>query len=949
MTRIVSLAAACVASLPVAACGAGDAPPAAELAPFFARHCADCHAGGAAEGGFELDSLGHDLADPAAFAKWERVHDRVRKGEMPPKDAWDRPSEADAAHALAPLAAALDAADAARQAGDGRVTARRLNRVEFQTTLSDLLGVPLDVADLLPEDAESDGFNTVGSALNVSGVQMEAYLEAVDAAIDAAAPFTRRPETQTFRLSPLHNHGYMEVYRLGQPAVPTVDGLAVFATEAMSYFHGLWGQYVVPRDGRYRVRVSAYKIHSTKPLALTLRVGGDGHKESLTERHRLLEHLEIDSDEPRTFEWEGTLSRGHFFHLYPSELPVDRVPGKRRFEYPQARWEKPGVVIRWLEVEGPLVDQWPPAGQEALFGGVNVEPIPGATNDDPNEQLHAPPVLPADPRLRPTNWPPGGNDWEPLGTNDWEAATKLGKTDARGRTEAQAYSQTRGRAIRAILAGERPGPDPLPDYTKAPHRLAPGDPLPSFGGEPIYQNVGHPGDLVRTVRLAPADPKADADRLIRRMLPRAFRRPVPADEADRYVALAHRWLDEGVGFEAAMRTGYQAIFTSPHFLFHQSSLPAETIAAAPVSGDEVSGDGPDPGRLDDWALAERLSYFLWNTAPDGELRDLAAAGRLSDPAVLRAQTERLLDDPRAARFVEDFLGQWLDLYEIDFTSPDTALYPEYDPVLHDSMLMESHAFFAHLLEHDLPAKNLIASDFVTVNRRLAEHYDLVGAEGMAPVVTELPGDSVRGGIMTQAAVLKVTANGTNTSPVIRGKWVLERLLGTPPDPPPPGVPAVEPDIRGAVTIRDQLERHRSVGNCASCHDKIDPAGVALEQFDPVGRFRERYRVLNPEKANRRGDYATDAYDEGLPVDASYRLADGRPFRDVRELKNLLSEDPSAAARTLVDRLLVYSTGATTSFSDRARIDALVEAAADDDYGVRSLLHAVVRSDLFRRR
>ncbi|MEM1228883.1 MAG: DUF1592 domain-containing protein [Planctomycetota bacterium] len=315
-----------------------------------------------------------------------------------------------------------------------------------------------------------------------------------------------------------------------------------------------------------------------------------------------------------------------------------------------------------------------------------------------------------------------------------------------------------------------------------------------------------------------------------------------------------------------MRTGYKAIFTSPRFLFHQSTLPTHS---------------EDSSTINDFALAERLAYFLWNSTPDAKLRKLARGNRLSQHDVLREQTERMLRDPRSERFIEDFLGQWLGLHEINFTSPDLNLYPEYDPVLHWSMLHESQSFFRHLVEEDLPARNLIRSDFVTINRRLATHYGLPTVEGMKASVVELPKDSVRGGVMTQAAVLKVTANGTNTSPVIRGVWVLERILGIPSPPPPPGVPAVEPDIRGAVTIRQQLEKHRSDTACASCHARIDPPGVALESFDPVGRFRENYRVLNQELVGVKRVVDQPRYKMGLPVDSSYLLSDGTTFQDIR--------------------------------------------------------------------
>ena len=913
---------------------------------FLNQYCIDCHGEGASEGDFELTSLATDLSERANFEAWQLVHDRIAGGEMPPADS-EQPTKAEIDKALAPVKEKLEEAGRAQQAAGGRVTARRLNAIEFETTLSDLLQTPLDIADLLPADATSEGFATVGAALNISSVQMEAYLEAIDAAIDQAVRFTERPETQKFRLSLLNNNGYMQVYRAQHPALPVIDGMVLYATEAMSYHHALWGQYVVPRTGIYRIKVSAYTVHSDEPIALTLRAGGDGHKESLKEKHRLLEHLEIASDQPEVHQWEGELNRGHFLHLYPSELPIKRFVKKKNFEYSQLKWKGPGVCVQWMEIEGPIVASWPPPGERVLFGDVKTTKIEGAANPDPNEQLHSPPVIPADPIYLPKDWPKDK-------TKKWKLLA--GPLNEAAKFVSQDYSKRRSDAIREITSGRRSGADPLPDYTSAPYSLPIGSPLPTYGGEPTYKNVSHPGDVVRTRQLTPVDAKADADRLIRRILPLAFRRPVPKSEADRFVNLVHGWINEGVTFESAMRTGYKAVFASPQFLFHQSTLPnirEPTALAAGVgsNGEEpaASAVGSQDSSCDEFALAERLAYFLWCTAPDKELYELAGPGRLSQPQVLREQTERMLRDKRSQRFVEGFLGQWLDLHEIDFTTPDTHLYPEYDAVLHWSMLAESHAFFRHLLEENLPAHNLIESDFVTINRRLAKHYQVTGVAGMKPTVIKVPSDSVRGGVMTQASVLKVTANGTNTSPVVRGVWVLERILGTPPPPPPPGIPAVEPDIRGAVTIRDQLEKHRSDTACASCHAKIDPPGVALESFDPVGRFRTNYRIIDPEKADLKKSDASLRYNEGLPVDPAYELIGGQRFNDIRDLKRIYATDEQQIARTLVDRLLVYSTGATTTFADRSSIEAIVEEAKADNFGVRSLLHAVVQSDLFRAR
>src|SRR6185436_1877380 len=223
--------------------------------------------------------------------------------------------------------------------------------------------------------------------------------------------------------------------------------------------------------------------------------------------------------------------------------------------------------------------------------------------------------------------------------------------------------------------------------------------------------------------------------------------------------------------------------------------------------------------------------------------EAAGRGELKTPAGLRTQAERLLADPKAAAFTRNFTGQWLRLREIDFTEPDPKLYPEFDELLKASMVAETETYFNEILKGDRSLLEFVDSDWAMLNRRLAEHYGVPGVEGLELRRVELPKDSPRGGVLTQGAVLKVTANGTNTSPVVRGVWVLDRILGQPAPPPPTGIPSVEPDIRGTTTLREQLAKHRSVPSCAGCHSKIDPPGFALESFDVIGGWRDRYRSL----------------------------------------------------------------------------------------------------------
>lgn len=446
-----------------------------------------------------------------------------------------------------------------------------------------------------------------------------------------------------------------------------------------------------------------------------------------------------------------------------------------------------------------------------------------------------------------------------------------------------------------------------------------------FGNLPIEPvDPAQPDGLRRVVSSTPSE---DARRLLATFLPLAFRRPVTDGEIAEHLDIVLEQLAAGRTFDEALRAGYKLALCSPRFLFLEET----------------------PGALDDYALAARLSYGLHGTAPDAELRGLAAAGMLRQPAILRAQTERLLAAPESQRFIQAFLASWLNLRDIDFTQPDSLLYPEFDPYLQQSMVAESEAFFSELLANDLPAANIVHSGFGMLNERLAEHYGISGVTGHAIRRVLLPPDSRRGGVLTQGAVLKVTANGTTTSPVIRGAYVLDRILGTPPDPPPRNVPALEPDTRGATTIREQLAKHRDQVACAGCHAKLDPPGFALESYDVTGAWRSQYRVIpqpTDEGVVKRAAADKKRYVDGPAVDASGRLADGRSFADIDGLKRLLLDDPAQVARCLTEKLVIHLTGATIQFADREMIEAIVAETASDGHGVRSLVHAVIQSRLF---
>ncbi len=501
-----------------------------------------------------------------------------------------------------------------------------------------------------------------------------------------------------------------------------------------------------------------------------------------------------------------------------------------------------------------------------------------------------------------------------------------------------------------LLAGETIRPDASRLFRSRPGEARFQNPFAEADGQPgvVYRwlevegpipESGQPGhkllfgDLqLKNGEVVSDHPKADAERLLRRFVGRAYRRPVPESEQVRFLPLIEGQLAAGASLKEAMLAGYTAVLCSPEFL----TLHAE------------------PGPLDDFALASRLSFFLWNTAPDAELQHLAARGELRKPEVLHRQTQRLLGDPRSRRFVESFLDYWLDLRKILDNSPDAGLYGDYylDDLLTDSAVEETRLYFSEMLRANLPARTVATSDFAFVNERLAAHYGLPRVEGVALRKVTLPNGSVRGGLLTQASVLTVTANGTSTSPVVRGAWVMDRIVGLPPQPPPPAVPAVEPDLRGATTIREQLAKHRTQASCAACHKNIDPPGFALESFDVMGGYRTRYRAL-AEKPDRAAGVGKNGqpfqHKDALPVDTRGELPDGRAFADVVELKALLAADDRQLARNLVRQLTVYATGAPVSFRDRATVEAILTQTRKEGYRTADLIHALVQSDLFRHK
>ena len=392
---------------------------------------------------------------------------------------------------------------------------------------------------------------------------------------------------------------------------------------------------------------------------------------------------------------------------------------------------------------------------------------------------------------------------------------------------------------------------------------------------------------------------------------RAYRRPVAPEEVNSFVVLAEQLMADGNSKQEAMKGGYSAILCSPDFVYLRQNA----------------------GKLNDFALASRLSYFLWSSMPDDALMKLAQTGKLSNPSELRRQTERMLKDPKAAAFSRHFPERWLKLHELGRMEPDKrGPFGHYFRVK-DYLIPQVDAFFSDLLQTNGPIRNFIDSDYTFMNKLLGEliYKQKVVGEHLRKVKLE---DTRRGGLLTMPAVMTVTANGVDTSPIVRGVYVLENILGTPPPSPPPDVEPLSPDLRGVKTLKEQLEIHRNQEACMSCHQKIDPMGYALESFDPIGRWRDHYPKVD-KKAK-----------QAEPIDTSAVLANGHEVKDLVDFKAMLMERESQVAHCLTEKMLTYATGRLLEVGDRGEIDQITDELKKDGYRLRDLVHLVVQSKIF---
>ena len=398
---------------------------------------------------------------------------------------------------------------------------------------------------------------------------------------------------------------------------------------------------------------------------------------------------------------------------------------------------------------------------------------------------------------------------------------------------------------------------------------------------------------------------------------RAYRRPATAAEVNRLMKLFDMAHKNGESFERAVGVALQAVLVSPHFLFR-------------VEIDRKPDRDDGSYALNDWEIASRLSYFLWSTMPDEELFRLAQSGKLHEPATLAAQVSRMLQDEKSSALVENFGGQWLNLRNLQMAQPAKRDFPTWDEQLRSAMRKETELFFAAIIREDRSILDFLDADFTYVNGRLARHYEISGVEGPEFRRVKLP-DRNRGGVLTQASVLTVTSNPTRTSPVKRGKWILENILGTPPPPPPPDVPELKEDKETVLkgSLRERMEQHRANPNCATCHERMDPLGFGFENFDAIGGWRTE--------------------DGKFTIDASGVLPDGKKFNGPAELKKVLLGKEEQFRRCLTEKLLTYALGRGVEAADRPAVEKISKAVAADHNRFNRMVLEIVESDPFLRR
>ena len=782
------------------------------VVPFLKANCLACHAKGSASAGLELEGFLKEESLAKDPDSWKHFVGRIRTGQMPPAEM-PRPDANQSKVVTSWILGKIARQEKEIKAQAGKVTARRLNRAEYNNTIRDLLGVSLRPADDFPQDDSGYGFDNIGDALSLSPPLLEKYLTAAERVSRTAIFGAEKVPAKLVEL------------RSSRKDAPRLEKIPTeYDKSGLTLLQAFHTTYKFPTTAKYLFNpvLSGLRPPGCEPMHLALWIDGKKVQE--------IEH------QP-----SGTPS----FSGSPLEIYGQK-----------AAFAKQTVTAgdHWVAITIENIYE----GLPASFGGPN-----------PSKQI-VPPAT--------------GNRFPPLPA-DATPEQIARRKDFEKRNEERIANQIYE----------------LPNATKVGNL--------ELGGP--YEQVLTPDPQVRAKIFTcghtgtnAAHTAACPKTIIANFARRAFRRTVTEAEIAPYLSLFAQSRKQGDSFDEAICAVTQAILVSPHFLYRI----------------DQKGDA--------FELASRLSYFIWSTTPDETLLKLAENGTLRTPAVLEAQLTRMLQDPRSSTLAENFAGQWLELRKLESLKPDLDKFPTFDEYLRFSMKRETELFFTEILKKDRPILDFIDGNYTFVNERLANHYGMVGITGPEFRKVSLAGTN-RCGVATQASVLTLTSYSTRTSPVLRGKWVLDNLLNTPPPPPPPGIPSLEETkVPAGASLRQQLEAHRQKPLCASCHAKLDPLGFGLENFDAIGKWR--------------------TMDGKTAVEASGTLPGGKSFVGATQMASVLKTDKDTFTRALTAKLLTYALGRGLERYDQPTVKKIAEAVAKDNYKFSALTREIVLSLPFQQ-
>lgn len=792
------------------------------LTPFFAKHCLRCHGPDEQEGQVRVDQLAWQIDDNDTAQRWQDLLDVLNSGDMPP-DYEEQPEPEELIAVLRVLTKSVERARKRLTDTGGEIAMRRLNQREYAGTIQDLFGMRL-ATGLVPTDAESDSFDTVGADQYFTSSHFEQYLELNKSIVEKAFSWARKPRAKVFNrrvdLEEKANAAVKKVLKEHREKKALIDQGKSWK-EAGFKDAGEMTLFVKRshKEGEYERYLASPKIDEGKYLA------------AISEIRRTSCNVRADP-------------RGEYRFRIHGGVLEDQHPLRHFVAV------RDGGSIRVVKMQGTVSN---PATVELTMS------LPIGTGGVLNADVAA--LHSQGEKIDPDG------EWAPIWIDYLEF-------------EGPFYPRKRSFFERLL-------------YPKAP--------------------------TGKKVKLPWND--KNADELIRRFATGAFRRNKPSKKyVNKLVELFRANREQGLDFQKAITEPLAIVLSSPQFLFIQEATKNEDRRT----------------ELTDRELAIRLSYFLWSSPPDKTLYELAAKGKLSTDAILRQQVDRMLVDPKADAFFEGFIGQWVELDRFDAITVDPRKFRTFSEGLRHSARREVIEFFKLIVQNDLPADNLIDSDFVTVDPLLRLHYEL-GQQAKPDhamnqfVKVGLPSDSARGGLLGQMAFHMLGSNGERSSPVIRGAWVMEKMLHNPPSPPPPNVPELGAGSKKPLTNREMVVLHQKQVVCSSCHRRMDVIGFGFENFDTIGRWRDTERVRRKEVA----------------IEPGGTLPSGTSFTDVHELKALLMKQKHRLGQELCESMTAYGIGRTIEFSDSEKLKAILRKNWDDGLRVRSMIAEIVTSPLFR--